>query len=105
MGVAGRWNLTFDDEFTGSRSSLRNWSTCYDWDCTNAGNDELEWYERSNVSLSRQGLLLTARVQQAHDKPYTSGMIQSNRRYIFRYGFAEARAKVPAGSGLWSAFW
>jgi beta-glucanase (GH16 family) len=104
-GVAGRWNLTFDDEFTGSRSSLQYWSTCYDWACTNAGNDELEWYEGSNVSLSPQGLLLTARVQQAHDKPYTSGMIQSNRRYVFRYGFAEARAKVPAGKGLWSAFW
>jgi beta-glucanase (GH16 family) len=104
-GGAGRWNLTFDDEFTGSRSSLRYWSTCYDWACTNAGNSELEWYKGRNVSLSRQGLLLTARVQQAHDKPFTSGMIQSNRRYSFRYGFAEARAKVPAGTGLWSAFW
>ena len=103
--VPGRWNLTFNDEFTGSRPTLRRWSTCYDWACTNAGNNELEWYEKKNVTFSGGALRLTARAQGAHGKPYTSGMIQSNHRYVFRYGFAEIRAKVPAGTGLWSAFW
>jgi beta-glucanase (GH16 family) len=103
--ATGRWNLTFNDEFTGSRPTLRRWSTCYDWACTNAGNDELEWYEKKNVTVSGGALRLTARAQSAYDKPYTSGMIQSNHHYVFRYGFAEVRAKVPAGTGLWSAFW
>jgi beta-glucanase (GH16 family) len=101
----GRWNLTFNDEFTGSNPSLRRWSTCYDWACTNAGNNELEWYEKKNVTFSDDALRLTAQAHGAHDKPYTSGMIQSNHHYVFRYGFAEVRAKVPAGTGLWSAFW
>jgi beta-glucanase (GH16 family) len=104
-GLTGQWKLTFDDEFTGSHPSLRYWKTCYDWDCTNAGNDELEWYESQNVTVSGGALRLTARVGGAHGKPYTSGMIQSNHRFDFRYGYAEMRAKVPAGSGFWSAFW
>jgi beta-glucanase (GH16 family) len=103
--VPGRWNLTFNDEFTGSHPTLRRWSTCYDWACTNAGNNELERYEKKNVTFSEGALRLTARAQGAQGKPYTSGMIQSNHRYVFRYGFAEIRAKVPAGTGLWSAFW
>ena len=101
----GRWNLTFNDQFTGSRTTLGRWSTCYDWACTNAGNNELEWYQKKNVTFSNDALRLTARAQGASGKPYTSGMIQSNHHYVFRYGFAEVRAKVPAGTGLWSAFW
>jgi beta-glucanase (GH16 family) len=34
---------------------------------------------------------------------YTSGMIRS--RQTFRYGYFEARIKMPAGRGLFPAFW
>jgi len=104
-GAGGKWTLTFADKFATSHSALRQWSTCYDWACTNTGNDELEWYRAQNVSVSGGTLRLTARANGAHGKPYTSGMIQSNHHYVFRYGFAEIRAKVPTGPGLWSAFW
>ncbi|HEX4218851.1 MAG TPA: hypothetical protein VHZ02_10810, partial [Acidimicrobiales bacterium] len=86
-GVTGRWKVAFDDEFAGPLPGLRYWNTCYDWACTNAGNDELEWYESQNVSVSGGALRLTARTGAAHGKPYTSGMIQSNHRFVFRYGF------------------
>ncbi|HEX4219614.1 MAG TPA: glycoside hydrolase family 16 protein, partial [Acidimicrobiales bacterium] len=104
-GVTGRWKLAFDDEFTGPHPGLGYWKTCYDWACTNAGNDELEWYKSQNVTVSGGALRLTARTGAAHGKPYTSGMIQSNHRFVFRYGFVETRARVPAGTGFWSAFW
>ena len=36
---------------------------------------------------------------------YTSGMITSYDAFKFINGYAEIRAKVPAGDGLWPAFW
>jgi len=36
---------------------------------------------------------------------YTSGLITSYDAFKFVNGYAEARAKIPAGDGLWPAFW
>lgn len=36
---------------------------------------------------------------------YTSGVITSYDAFKFVNGYVEVRAKVPAGSGLWPAFW
>lgn len=103
--ASGPWTLAFDDEFNGSYLDTTTWSTCFDWDCTNAGSDELEWYTPENVTVSNGAAQLTAREQQSHGMPYTSGMIQSRGKFNFQYGYAAMRALVPQGQGLWSAFW
>jgi beta-glucanase (GH16 family) len=36
---------------------------------------------------------------------YLSGIIASHNSFNFTHGYVEARAKLPAGKGLWSAFW
>ena len=36
---------------------------------------------------------------------FLSGIITSYDSFKFRYGRVEARARMPAGQGLWSAFW
>ncbi len=38
-------------------------------------------------------------------QPYLSGIITSYNSFRFKYGRVEARARMPAGQGLWSAFW
>jgi len=38
-------------------------------------------------------------------QPFLSGIITSYDAFRFLYGRVEARAKMPAGKGLWSAFW
>ncbi len=38
-------------------------------------------------------------------KPYTSGLITSYDAFKFVNGYAEIRARVPEGDGLWPAFW
>jgi len=38
-------------------------------------------------------------------QPFLSGIITSYNSFRFRYGRVEARARMPAGKGLWSAFW
>lgn len=37
--------------------------------------------------------------------PYMSGMINSYDAMQIRYGYVEATAEIPAGRGLWPAFW
>ena len=45
--------------------------------------------------------------QGPYDGPpeYTSGIITSYDAFKFAHGYAEIRAKVPEGDGLWPAFW
>jgi len=38
-------------------------------------------------------------------RPYTSGMISSQPSFTQRYGYFEARVKLPRGRGLWPAVW
>ncbi|MBX2880563.1 MAG: glycoside hydrolase family 16 protein [Granulosicoccus sp.] len=42
---------------------------------------------------------------QTSDAGYLSGIISSVDNFNFTHGYVETRAKVPAGQGLWSAFW
>lgn len=38
-------------------------------------------------------------------QPFVSGVITSYDSFRFKYGKVEMRARMPAGKGLWSAFW
>ena len=114
---AGR--LILDDEFSGSSLDTAHWRTCYWWattGCTNAGNQELEWYVPGQVQVGGGIVRLIAarrltRGGNGHVYPFASGMISSGPseqgppRFAFRYGRVEARILVPSGPGLWSAFW
>ena len=42
---------------------------------------------------------------QSSDVNYLSGVITSYDSFRFTHGYAETRIKVPAGQGLWPAFW
>ncbi|HTL84216.1 MAG TPA: glycoside hydrolase family 16 protein, partial [Acidimicrobiia bacterium] len=111
-----QWQLRLDDQFDGTRLDPAHWVSCYWWagsTCTNEANHELEAYTPSNVVVSNGELHLVARHEPAswNGKPfsYTSGMISGSTEHKtmvpFQYGYVEARARVPAGSGLWSALW
>ena len=97
------FNLVFDDEFNGSVLNRRLWEPSLPWGNTNRA--EQQYYTPQALSLRDGALVITARRQQRKGKPFTSGVITSDQHFKFAYGFAEIRARVPAGAGLWSAFW
>lgn len=122
VGQDGAFHLVFRDEFDGETLDLSRWTTCYWWDdngCTNLGNNEMQWYRPENVSLADGNLVIEARPEEVvgwkgRMFPYTSGIVTtglyyeedpSQVRFATTYGYFEIRAKVPAGQGLWSAFW
>jgi beta-glucanase (GH16 family) len=104
-GPKGDWRLAFADNFTGTTLDKAHWSTCYYWDCTNLGNNELEWYEPSQVTVHDGTVSLTAEPGLSHGKTYVSGMLSSYGKFSFEYGYAQIVAKLPVGQGMWSAFW
>jgi len=110
------WETVFADDFDGASLDPTKWSSCYWWsttNCTNAANHELQVYTPDNVSFDDDSLVLTARrrntVFDGRNHAYTSGLVSGSAPdgtlFGFRYGYVEARARVPRGAGLWSALW
>ncbi|HEX6169815.1 MAG TPA: glycoside hydrolase family 16 protein [Chitinophagaceae bacterium] len=107
------WGKTFDESFS---TNLNNWNTWYG----GAFNNELQLYQASNLAVANGNLVISARKEtvagpttpfDATPKTfnYTSGRIESKTNFsasssspIVRM---MARIKLPAGYGMWPAFW
>ena len=106
--------LVWSEEFNGSAGSSPNpnaWN--FDTGGKGWGNQELESYTSrlQNAELDGKGDLdLTARAEDyigsdGIPRQYTSARLQTLHKFQFQYGLVEARIQVPAGKGLWPAFW
>ncbi|HVW12014.1 MAG TPA: glycoside hydrolase family 16 protein [Bryobacteraceae bacterium] len=107
--------LVWSDEFNGAANTAPDpakWT--YDLGNNNGwGNRELENYTKDpeNAHLDGKGNLVI-RAEPAKDGPasgagsYTSARIKTQGLFAASpNGRVEARIKVPAGAGLWPAFW
>jgi beta-glucanase (GH16 family) len=97
------YRLVFSDEFVGQQLNTKQWATSLPWGNTN--RQEQQFYTPDSLSQRDGVLTITARKKATNGKPYASGVISSSDRFVFTYGYSEIRAQVPAGTGLWSAFW
>jgi beta-glucanase (GH16 family) len=95
-----RWQLTFEDEFEGDRLDTTIWDTGY-----KAGDKEAQYYVEDAFELEDGILKIRAEERQVNDRKYASGIITTQGTFDQRYGRFVVRAKVPAGQGLWPAFW
>jgi beta-glucanase (GH16 family) len=87
-------------------------------------NQEQEWYLRADHLIGGSGaalpnpfsvhngiLTITAAPSDPAlrpdlgGQPYTSGMINTSHSFSQTYGYFEMRAELPAGQGMWPAFW
>lgn len=106
--VPAGYNKVFGDEFDEARLDNGRWWTRYIYaDGTlDFLNDEQQRYrENGNHVMTGHSLILMARKAQPNPDgiDYESGMIRSKK--TFKYGYFEARAKVPGGLGVRPAFW
>ena len=97
------YRLVFSDEFVGPKLNSKRWATALPWGSTTLREDQ--HYTPDAITQNGGVLTITASKQASPDKPYASGVVSSLDRFSFSYGYAEARMQVPAGAGLWSAFW
>ncbi len=110
---ASAWVLTWSDEFTGSDGSAPDpakW--VLETGGNGWGNQELEYYtaRSRNVHQENGNLVITA-LKEPYTGPdgvtrgYTSARLKTLGLFTQTYGRFEARIKVPAGQGVWPAFW
>lgn len=107
--VPAGYSLTFNDEFNGTSLNRNKWATRYIYGAETIDhlNDEKQRYRDNSNHVVASGVLsLTARKMSSTDPNgmnYESGMVRS--LWTSRYGYYEARVKMPGGVGVWPAFW
>ncbi|AFM19319.1 beta-glucanase/beta-glucan synthetase [Mycolicibacterium chubuense NBB4] len=90
------------DDFSGPAGSPPNptvWGyvTGHNWD------RGVQAYRSSNAVLDGQGNLAISAVRSGDG--FSSGRVQTKDKLSLGYGKTTARIKMPAGQGLWPAFW
>src|SRR6202049_1133592 len=107
------YTLVWSDEFKGKNGSLpdaKKWA--YDIGGGGGGNHELEYYTNraENARIEHGKLVITARAESftgpdGKNFNYTSARLKTQGLFSQAYGRFEARIKIPAGQGIWPAFW
>ncbi len=106
--VPGDWKVTLDENFESGKLDDKIWSITGEnyW-------DKSSHFSKDNVILG--GGVVKIRFEKKHghhnDDPkrqetdYAVGFLTSFGKFTQRYGYFEARMKLPTAPGLWPAFW
>ena len=97
--------LLWAEEFDGDSLDESYWSFELGDGCPQLcgwGNDEPQIYTETNHEVVNGHLTIRAELI---DTTYTSTRIITKNKFEFKYGWIEARIKLPSGKGLWPAFW
>ena len=107
------YKLVWSDEFSGPDGSAPDSSKwTYDIGGNGWGNNELEYYTNraQNAQIKGGNLVITAQLEaytgaDGVTRNYTSARLKTQGLFSQAYGRFEARIKIPAGQGMWPAFW
>jgi beta-glucanase (GH16 family) len=94
--------LIWEENFDGNTLDSKKWNIEKGY--LNV-NTELENYQPGNVQVKGGNLVITAKKETVGGQKYTSGRINTSKKFNFTYGTVEARIKLPAFQGSWPAFW
>ena len=121
-----RWDLTFSEEFETGVYDPTKLTPCFDWNyggCTGSFNQGREYYAASQIQVSGGSARLVAEPTsppiasgacQNGSCTYLSGLLSTARPradngssylYTFTFGYVEARLKLVATQGFFTAFW
>jgi beta-glucanase (GH16 family) len=100
----------FADEFSGSELNRAHWNVIVTGRTVN--NEQQAYVDSPDVLSVQDGaLVIRPRYRKGFTTPegrsfdFISGRIDTRSKVSFTYGTAAARMKLPAGAGLWPAFW
>jgi beta-glucanase (GH16 family) len=111
--AAAGWTKIFEDDFT---TDLSKWSV---W-TGGAFNNELQFYQEANLQVTNGNLVITARKETVTGATtpfdptpktfnYTSGRVECKTNVSSSASTPKvrmsARIKLPAGYGMWPAYW
>jgi beta-glucanase (GH16 family) len=106
--VEGKWVQTLDDSFDGSSINSSHWDIYGEnyW-------DKQSHFGKANVIVGEGVVKLRFEKKRGHqnddakraETEYATGFLTSFGKWTQRYGYFEARMKLPTAPGLWPAFW
>jgi beta-glucanase (GH16 family) len=109
------WNLVFSDEFEGQSVDSTKWGTTIHFSGAlgpRYHNLSYQSYTLDDDVGVSDGLLhlRTERRPVSGREPagffeYSQGLVSTQDKFTFTYGYVEIRAKYPGGKGLWPCFW
>ena len=111
------WRLVWHDEFDGAQGAgvdRARWGA--EVGGSGWGNRELEYYtdDKRNAHLDGRGHLIVEAIKESLPPEfkcwygpcrYTSARLTTKQKLARAYGRFEARIRLPAGQGVWPAFW
>jgi beta-glucanase (GH16 family)/archaellum component FlaG (FlaF/FlaG flagellin family) len=97
------YTLVWHDEFDGNSSLGSDWTH----EVQSAGwvNNELQNYINSNNVTYIEDGKLNIKCYKASNGSIYSGRVYAKMDTGWKYGYMEARIKLPKGKGTWPAFW
>ena len=112
-GDPASWQLVFDDEFNGSSLDTSEWSTGWFGSTITApvNPEELECYDPAQVveANGELDLNLIAKPESCggQTRPYASGLITTDGKFSYTYGYVEVRAWLPGAGTIsdWPGIW
>lgn len=116
-GAPAGWKLVWSDEFDtpdGTQPDPAKWVYDIGGGESGWGNNELEYYTKDPANSVIKGgqLVITVTDQGASQFKchygackYTSARLTTSAKFSQTYGRFEGRIKIPAGKGMWPAFW
>ena len=117
------YTLTFSDEFNQYSLNNSKWNTKKMWGPDIIINNEKQYYIDVQGGSDQQaigynpfkfnGSNLTIEASKTpndkkwmvHNQPYISGVLTTYKKFSAKYGYFEARVKIPAQNGTFPAFW
>ena len=116
--AAAGWHLVWQDNF---RKPGRPDAAKWNYEHGFVRNHELQYYRPANAVVRNDMLIIEARRQRVRNTAYrpgakgwqndrkwtryTSASLTTEGKESWKYGRFEIRAKLPAGRGMWPAFW
>ena len=107
--VEGEWVQTLKEEFDGDAINEKVWSFYGE----NYWDNQQTHFAKANTVIGGGvvKLILEKKRGRHNDDPkrfqseYATGFLQTRGKFTQRYGYFEARMKLPTAPGLWPAFW
>lgn len=106
--VDGDWVQTFNEDFDGATLDTNKWNVYTEnyW-------DKRSHFSKDNVIIKdgNANLFYEKKTGFHNDDPskkqtdYATGFLDTYGKWVQRYGYFEARMKLPKAPGLWPAFW
>jgi beta-glucanase (GH16 family) len=96
------WILAWEDNFDGNRLDPAKWNVLMR---EHSKHNERQYYLPDEVYVENGMLRIRSRIRKYGSMEYTSGRLDTEEKFAPVYGRFEIRGKLPAGQGIWPAYW